>query len=353
VPENAHQVFLHIVRTRHRLQNRLSGTHGQRPYHRVVISLALVELVLLYSFQIYASKTDFQDEPVTSYIQVGSGLAFGSRPSTPPRRSNDNDSWNSSDLRGPTWGELVAPFSTDDVNLSPRKQRVGDMPRSTSPFHALQETRHRQATAAQAAALGHNPDSGLIEDSRSLNDNSLGDRSRGRSLDMDQLARNNENVDVFHPQQIGRNPRPFEANEPSGRSIRANILGGLDEDYSRNHPVSRTRVHTLDPSFSLEPLQRANSTPPYSGPVPISSRDLPQSGLNPYPQSRTPQLQSSGHFTTSSPHDHLSKGLRDLSLDSRSKEVGRSRIVSSNSALNNVGAGYSTGMCPRLSRRSF
>jgi hypothetical protein len=191
--------------------------------------------------------------------------------------------------------------------------------------------------------LGHNPEAGLVEDSRSLNDNSLNDRSRGRSLDMEQLARNNENVDVFHQPQIGRNPRPFDTNDSTGRSIRANILGALEDDYPRNHPVSRTRVHTLDPSFSLEPLQRANSTPPYSGPVPISSRDLPQSGLNPYPQSRTPQLQSSGHFTASSPHDHLSKGLRDLSLDSRSKEVGRSRIVSNNSALNNLGAGYPTG----------
>ena len=293
-------------------------------------------------------KLTWQDEPVTSYIQVGGGLTFGSRPSSPRRRSNDNDSWNSSDLRGPPWGELVTPFSTDDVNLSPRKQRVGDLPRSTSPFHALQETRHRQATAAQAAALGHNPDSGLVEDSRSSNDSSLGDRSIGRSLDMDQLARNNENVDVFRQQQIGRNPRPLDANDTTGRSMRANILGALDDDYPRNHPVSRTRVHALDPSFSLEPLQRSNSTPPYTGQVPISSRDLPHSGLNPYPQSRTPQLQSSGHFTATTPHDHFSKGMRDLSLDSRPKEVGRSRVVSNNAVLNNVSGSYSAGTLLRL-----
>src|SRR5271167_249744 len=128
-------------------------------------------------------------------MPVGSALAFGSStPSTPPRRSHDNDAWTSSDLRGQGWGDVVAPFSADDVNLSPGQRRLGDLPRSTSPFHSLQETRHRQATAAQAAALGHNPEAGLVEDSRSLNDNSLNDRSRGRSLDIEQLARNNENV---------------------------------------------------------------------------------------------------------------------------------------------------------------
>jgi len=255
-------------------------------------------------------------------MQVG-GLGFGSRPSTPPRRSHDTDSWNSSDLRGQTWaGELIPSFtSSDDINLSPGQRRLGgnELPRSTSPFHTLQETRHRQATAAQAAALGHTHDSNAIEDaSRALNDNL--DRSRGRSLDMDELARQNA-LEAYHQRQHSRGQPAFEkrTEQPPSRTLRANILGSLDDDFSsvRNQPISRTRVHTLDPSFSLEPLQRANSTPPYSGPMPIS-RDLPKSGLNPYPQSRTPQLQSSGHFTTSNRDDPLLTGLRDLSLETRS-----------------------------------
>jgi hypothetical protein len=284
------------------------------------------------------------DESVPSYMQVGSGLAFGSSPSTPPRRSHDNDSWTSSDLRGPAWGEVVPPFSSDDINLSPGKRRLGDLPRSTSPFHSLQETRHRQATAAQAAALGHAPDSTIMEDaSRGLSDNTLGDLNRGRSLDIEEFARNG-NMDVFHPRQATRNQRPFDGNDTTARGIRANILGALDDDFPRNHPVSRTRVHTLDPSFSSEPLQRANSTPPFSGPVPTSSRDLPKSGLNPYPQSRTPQLQSSGHFTASSREDHLSKGLRDLSLDPRPIDFGIGRNVSKNIPLvNNLVSGYPSG----------
>jgi hypothetical protein len=218
---------------------------------------------------------------------------------------------------------------------------VGDLPRSTSPFHSLQETRHRQATAAQAAALGHTPDPDDL--SRTLNDMNLNDRSRGRSLDMDDMARNG-NVDSFHQRQTSHNQRPFDMGDNTGRAIRANILGSLDADFpsARNHPVSRTRVHTLDPSFSLEPLQRANSTPPYSGPVPVSSRELPKSGLNPYPQSRTPQLQSSGHFTTSSRDDPLLTGLRDLSLE-RLNEIGMGRKVSNNVGGNNIGSGYPLG----------
>lgn len=276
-------------------------------------------------------------------MQVGS-VAFGSRPSTPPRRSYDNDSWNSSDLRGQTWGELVTPFSSDDVNLSPGQRRLGDLPRSTSPFHSLQETRHRQATAAQAAALGHTSDSSAVEEaSRALNESAHSERNRGRTLDPDELNRNG-NADPFHQRKISRGQPPFDIVDNSGRGIRSNILGALDDDYSsaRNHPVSRTRVHTLDPSFSLEPLQRANSTPPYSGPVPVSSRDLPRSGLNPYPQSRTPQLQSSGHFTTSSRDDPLLSGLRDLSLDSRPNDMGM-RKVSNNSFVSNLGTGYPAG----------
>lgn len=274
-------------------------------------------------------------------MPVGSALAFGSTPSTPPRLSHDNDSWTSSDLRGQTWGEIVPPFSADDVNLSPGKRRLGDLPRSTSPFHSLQETRHRQAAAAQAAALAHAPDSTVVEDaSRTLNDNTIGDRNKGRSLDIEELARNG-NVDIFHQRQPGRNPRPFDTNETTGRGIRANILGALEDDFPRNHPVSRTRVHTLDPSFSLEPLQRANSTPPYSGPVPTLSRDLPRSGLNPYPQSRTPQLQSSGHFTVR--EDPLSKGFRDLSLEPRPVEGGSGRKVSNNTLVSNLGSGYPSG----------
>ena len=278
-------------------------------------------------------------------MPVGSGLPFGASPSTPPRRSHDNDSWTSSDLRGPAWSEVVTPFPSDDVNLSPSKRRLGDLPRSTSPFHSLQETRHRQATAAQAAALGHAPDSTVIEDSsRTLNDNTLGDRNRGRGLDIEELARNG-NVDVFHQRQATRNQRPFDGNDTTGRGIRANILNTLDDDFPRNHPVSRTRVvHTLDPSFSLEPLQRANSTPPFSGPVPTLSRDLPKSALNPYPQSRTPQLQSSGHFTASSREDHLSKGLRNLNLDSRPVDFGVGRNISNNNNLvSNLGSGYPSG----------
>jgi hypothetical protein len=274
-------------------------------------------------------------------MPVGSALAFGSTPSTPPRRSHDNDAWTSSDLRGQGWGDVVTPFSADDVNLSPGQRRLGDLPRSTSPFHSLQETRHRQATAAQAAALAHAPDSTVIEDATiALNDSTLGDRNRGHSFDVEELARSG-NVDVFHHRQTGRNPRPFETTENAGRGIRANILGALEDDFPRNHPVSRTRVHTLDPSFSLEPLQRANSTPPYSGPVPTSSRDFPKSGLNPYPQSRTPQLQSSGHFTVR--EDPLSKGFRDLSLESRPVEVGGGRKASSNTLISNTGSGYPSG----------
>jgi hypothetical protein len=279
------------------------------------------------------------DESAPSYMQVG-GLAFGGRPSTPPRRSHDIDSWTSSDLRGQTWaGELIPQFSSDDTNLSPGKHRIGDLPRSTSPFHSLQETRHRQATAAQAAALGH--DSNSIEDaSRALNDN-VGDRSRGRSVDMEEVPRNGT-ADAFHQRQASRGQHPFDlVDTNSGRGIRASILGGLDDDFPpRNHQISRTRVHTLDPSFSLEPLQRASSTPPYAGPVPISSRELPKSGLNPYPQSRTPQLQSSGHFTTSSRDDPLLTGLRDLNLGSSHSEMGRK--VSSSSFVGNLGSGYAS-----------
>jgi hypothetical protein len=293
----------------------------------------MVSSMAFHFFILFPKILTFLDEP--SYMPVSSGLAFGSTPSTPPRRSHDNDSWTSSDLRGQTWGEIVPPFSSDDVNLSPGKRRLGDLPRSTSPFHSLQETRHRQATAAQAAALGHPPDSTVIEDaSRSLNGNTLGDLNRGRSLDIEELPRNG-NVDVFHQLQATRNQRPFDTNDTSGRGIRANILGALDDDFPRNHPVSRPRVHALDPSFSLEPLQRANSTPPYSGPVPTSSRELPKSGLNPYPQSRTPQLQSSGHFTASSREDPLSSSLRDLSLESRAAEMGRK--------VSNIGSGYTSG----------
>lgn len=258
-------------------------------------------------------------------MQVGGGaLGFGSRPSTPPRRSHDADAWTSSDLRGQTWGgELIPPFSSDDVNLSPGQRRLGgnELPRSTSPFHSLQETRHRQATAAQAAALGHTHESNAVEDaSRALNDTV--DRSRGRSLDMDELARQNA-MDAYHQRQTCRGQSAFDRVDPDTRSLRSNILRSLDDDFpnARNHPVPRTRVPTLDPSFSLEPLQRANSTPPYSGPMPVS-RDLPKSGLNPYPQSRTPQLQSSGHFTTSARDDPLLTGLRDLNLETRS-DVGR------------------------------
>ena len=275
------------------------------------------------------------------------GLAFGSRPSTPPRRSYDNDSWTSSDLRGQAWGELVAPFSSDDANLSPGKRRVGDLPRSTSPFPTLQENRHRQATAAQAAALGHTSDSNAVEEaSRALNDSTLGDRSRGRSLDMEELSARNGTLDSFHQRQVSRGQHPFDIVDNPVRGIRANILGTLEDDFPapRNHPIARTRVHTMDPSFSLEPLQRANSTPPYSGPVPISSRDLPRSGLNPYPQSRTPQLQSSGHFTTSSRDDPLLTGLRDLNIGSRNDEMGGSRKVSNNTFVGNLGSGYPSGM---------
>jgi len=274
-------------------------------------------------------------------MQVG-GLAFGSRPSTPPRRSHDTDSWNSSDLRGQTWaGELVPPFSSDDINLSPGQRRLGgtEFPRSTSPFHSLQETRHRQATAAQAAALGHPHESNPVEDaSRALNDNI--DRSRGRSLDMDELARQNA-MEAYHQRQSSRGQPAFDRVEPAARTLRANVLANLDDDFPsvRNPPVARTRVHTLDPSFSLEPLQRANSTPPYSGPMPIS-RDLPKSGLNPYPQSRTPQLQSSGHFTASTRDEPLLSGMRDLSLEARN-DIGRK--VSGNTFSNQ---GFQTGNKP-------
>ena len=284
------------------------------------------------------------DESVPSYMQVG-GPTFGSRPSTPPRRSHDADSWTSSDLHGQAWGEIGAPFPSDDANLSPGKRRLGDLPRSTSPFHSLQETRHRQATAAQAAALRQTPpDSSSVEEpSRTLNDNTLVDRNRGRSLDMDTLAGNGK-VDVFRQPQSNRSQRPFDVAENTGRTIRANILSALDDDYQRNNPVPRTRVHSLDPSFSLEPLQRANSTPPYSGPVPISSRDLPKSGLNPYPQSRTPQLQSSGHFTASKREDSLLTGIKDLTLESRPSDIGMGRRVSTNSLVSNLGTGYPSGI---------
>jgi hypothetical protein len=154
-------------------------------------------------------------------------------------------------------------------------------------------------------------------------------------LDIEELARNG-NVDVFHQRQAPRNSRPFDTNDTTGRGIRSNILSTLEDDFPRNHPVARTRIQSLDPSFSLEPLQRANSTPPFSGSVPTSSRDLPKSGLNPYPQSRTPQLQSSGHFTIR--EDSLSKGLRDLSLDSRPVEMGMGRRVSTNSPVSNLGS---------------
>lgn len=282
------------------------------------------------------------DESVPSYMQVG-GPTFGSRPSTPPHRSHDGDSWTSSDLRGQAWGELAAPFSSDDANLSPGKRRLGEPPRSTSPFHSLQETRHRQAAAAQAAALRQTPDSPAVEEmSLTLNENVLVDRTRGRSLDMDALA-GNGNLDVFRQPQTSRSQRSFEVTETTGRGIRANILGTLDDEYARNHPLSRTRVHAIDPSFSMEPLQRANSTPPYSGPVSISSRDLPKSGLNPYPQSRTPQLQSSGHFTTPTRDDPLLTGIRDLGLDSRSSEIGMGRKVNSNTLVTNLGSGYPSG----------
>lgn len=280
------------------------------------------------------------------------GLAFGSRPSTPPRRSYDNDSWNSSDLRGQAWGEIVTPFPSDDANLSPGKRRVGDLPRSTSPFHSLQETRQRQAAAAQAAALGHPTDSNAVEDaSRALTDSTLGDRSRGRSLDMEELTTRNGTMDSFHQRQVSRGQQQFDMGDNTGRGIRSNILGALDDEFSvpRNHPISRTRVHTMDPSFSLEPLQRANSTPPYSGPVPISSRDLPRSGLNPYPQSRTPQLQSSGHFTASSREDPLLTGLRDLNIGSRSDEMVGGRKVSNSSFVGNLGSGYPSGIGETLS----
>jgi hypothetical protein len=157
---------------------------------------------------------------------------------------------------------------------------------------------------------------------------------------MEELPRNGT-TDVFHQRRSSRGQLPFDMVDTAGRGIRASILGGMDDDFSsRNHQVSRTRVHTLDPSFALEPLQRANSTPPYSGPVPISSRDLPKSGLNPYPQSRTPQLQSSGHFTTSSREDPLLTGLRDLNIGPSPSEMGRK--VSSNSFVSNFGTGYAS-----------
>ena len=334
--------------SKHKRPNRPSGIPGQHHYRQAAIYRALVEMVstlfsIVLSFFLLKILTDL-DESIPSYMQVGSALAFGSSPSTPPRRSHENDSWTSSDLREPAWSGVVPPFSSDDVNLSPSKRRLGDLPRSTSPFHSLQETRHRQATAAQAAALSHAADSTVIEDtSRTLTDNTLGDRNRGRSVDMEELVRNGS-VDVFHQRQTTRNQRPFDGNETTGRGIRSNILGSLDDDFPRNHPVSRTRVQTFDPSFSLEPLQRANSTPPFSGPVPTSSRDLPKSGLNPYPQSRTPQLQSSGHFTASSREDHLSKALRDLSLESRPVDFGIGRNVSNNNPpVNNLGSGYPSG----------
>ncbi len=246
----------------------------------------------------------------------------------------------------------MTPFSSDDANLSPGKRRVGDLPRSTSPFHSLQETRHRQATAAQAAALGHATDSNAVEDaSRALTDSTLGDRSRGHSLDMEELSTRNGTMDSFHQRQVSRGQQPFDMGDNTGRGIRSNILGALDDEFSapRNHPISRTRVHTMDPSFSLEPLQRANSTPPYSGPVPVSSRDLPRSGLNPYPQSRTPQLQSSGHFTASSREDPLLTGLRDLNISSRSDEIVGVRKVSNSSFVGNLGSGYPSGIWETLS----
>ena len=270
-----------------------------------------------------------------------SGLAFGSSPSTPLRRSYDNDSWTSSDLRGQTWSDVVPTFPHDDNSLSPSKRRI-DLPRSTSPFHSLQETRHRQAAAAQAAALGHAPDPNSIEEaSRALADSALGDRTRGRTMDIDDFSRPS-NVDVFQQRPNQRNPLPFEATDNTSRGMRANVVGGLEDDYSRKHSVARTRVQTLDPSFTLEPLQRANSTPPYSGPLP-SSRDLPQSGLNPYPQSRTPQLQSSGHFTTSVRDDPLSANFANLNLDSRPGEMGPGRKVVNNILASNIGASYPAG----------
>lgn len=353
VPVNAHQVCLLTAMISHRAPNLLSGIPGGPPCLQAASCLALVETVraLVSLFLPWIMLMICLDEPVPSYLQ--SGLAFGSRPSTPPRRSYDNDSWNSSDLRGQTWGELVvAPFSSDDANLSPGKRRVGDLPRSTSPFHSLQETRHRQATAAQAAALGHPSESNAVEEaSRALNDSTLADRSRGRSVDMDELTARNGNLDSFHQRQVSRGQQPFDMGDNSGRGIRANILGALEDDFppARNHPISRTRVHTMDPSFSLEPLQRANSTPPYSGPVPISSRELPRSGLNPYPQSRTPQLQSSGHFTTSSRDDPLLTSLRDLNIGSRNDEMGGGRKVSSNSFVGNLGSAYPSGIHISLS----
>jgi hypothetical protein len=277
------------------------------------------------------------DEPIPGFMPAGSsGLAFGSSPSTPPRRSHDNDSWTSSDLRGQTWSDVVPSFAHDDNSLSPGKRRM-DLPRSTSPFHSLQETRHRQATAAQAAALGHES---IEEASRALADSALGDRTRGRSMDIEDFSRNT-NVDVFQ-RNNPRNPLGFDPADNTGRAIRANILGSLEDDYSRKNQVPRARVHTLDPSYTLEPLQRANSTPPYSGPLP-SSRDLPQSGLNPYPQSRTPQLQSSGHFTTSARDDPLSANFSNLNLDSRPGDMGPGRKVSNNILVSNLGAGYPSG----------
>ena len=291
---------------------------------------------------VFVCLLTFLDEPVSSYAQVGSALTVGSRPSTPLRRSNDGDTWTSSTLHAQSWNEKVTPFPSDEANLSPGKRRLGDLPRSTSPFHSLQETRHRQAAAAQAAALGHSNDSGILEDpSRTLSENTSVEHGRG-----EELARNGS-VDLFHQQQTSRQQRPFDTTDGSGRTIRGNILGTLEDDFIRQ-PFSRTRVHTLDPSFSLEPLQRANSTPPYSGPIPISSRDLPHSGLNPYPQSRTPQLQSSGHFTALPRDDLLSSGLRDLSLEPRSAETPTGRRLSNTPPVSNVGSGYSSGEQPYI-----
>src|ERR1700737_1492052 len=91
----------------------------------------------------YMLMLTYVDDSVPSYRQVG-GVAFTGRPATPPRRSHD---WTSSDLRGQTWaGDLIPQFSSDDINLSPQKNRYAELPRSTSPYHSLQETRHRQAT---------------------------------------------------------------------------------------------------------------------------------------------------------------------------------------------------------------
>jgi Pumilio-family RNA binding repeat len=242
------------------------------------------------------------------------------------------DSWTSSDLRGQTWGgDLVPTFAADDVNLSPGQRRLGELPRSTSPFHSLQETRHRQATAAQAAALGQSHEEESVR--------GISDDRRGRSLELDELTRTN-GIDVYHQRQASRGQPSFEnRGESAGnRGVRASILGNLDDDFPsvRNPPVPRSRIQTLDPSFSLEPLQRANSTPPYSGPMHIS-RELPKSGLNPYPQSRTPQLQSSGHFSTSSRDEQfLSSSMRDLSLDGRES----SRKTSANLFQN---TGYQQG----------